>query len=67
MGLDWTQPFRIAFEVGMWALGWLLVVIIVAFFALLTYAVIGAVIKTIRGKKGKSLKPKSGIVSFDKG
>lgn len=65
MGLDWTEPFKIAFEVGMFALGWLLVVVIVAFFAFLTYAIIFAVISTIRGKNKK--RPTSGIISFDKG
>jgi hypothetical protein len=65
MSLDWAQPFRIAFEVGMWAVGWLLVVIVVSFFAFLTYAIISALITTIRGKNKR--KPKSGIISFDKG
>jgi uncharacterized membrane protein len=65
MGIDWTQPFKIAFEVGMWALGWMLVVIIVSFFAFLTYAIIAALIATIRGKNKKQTK--SGIISFDKG
>jgi len=65
MGLDWTQPFKIAFEVGMWALGWMLVVIIVAFFAFLTYAIITAFVTTIRGKNKKQ--SKSGIITFDKG
>lgn len=69
MGIDWTQPFRIAFEVGMWALGWMLVVLIVAFFAFLTYAIIAAFITTVLGKnKGKSAKrAKPGIITFDKG
>jgi hypothetical protein len=64
MGLDWTQPFRIAFEIGMWALGWLLVVVIVSFVLFLTYAIIAALIATIRGKNKKQ--PKSGIITFDK-
>jgi uncharacterized membrane protein len=65
MGLDWTEPFKLAFEIGMWALGWMLVIIIVAFFAFLTYAIIAAFITTVRGKNKR--KPKSGIISFDKG
>lgn len=67
MNLDWTQPFRIAFEVGMWALGWLLVVVIVSFFAFLTYAIIAALVQTIRGKNKGKKPTKSGIISFDKG
>lgn len=69
MGLDWTQPFRIAFEVGMWALGWMLVVVIVSFFVFLTYAIVAALITTISGKnKSKNTtKTRSGTVSFDKG
>lgn len=65
MGLDWTQPFKIAFEVGMWALGWTLVVLVAAFFAFLTYAIISAFVTTIRGKNKKQ--SKSGIITFDKG
>lgn len=67
MNLDWTQPFRIAFEVGMWALGWLLVVVIVAFFAFLTYAIIFALVKTIRDQGKKNKQPKTGIATFNKG
>lgn len=65
MGLDWTEPFKIAFELFMFGLGWLLVVVIAAFFIFLTYAVIYAIIKTIRDKK-KGVKPKRGIITFDK-
>jgi hypothetical protein len=65
MNLDWTQPFRIVFEVGMWAIGWLLVVIIVAFFVFLTYAVVRAVIQTMLGKKKPQTK--TGIATFKKG
>lgn len=66
MEFDWTQPFRIAFELGMWALGWLLVVVIVSFFAFLTYAIIAALVTTIRGKNKGKKTTKAGVVSFDK-
>ncbi len=65
MGLDWTEPFKIAFEIGMWGLGWMLVFIIVALFAFLTYAIITAFVTTIRGKNKRQ--SKSGIITFDKG
>jgi hypothetical protein len=65
MGLDWTEPFKIAFELFMFGLGWLLVVVIVTFFLFLTYAVIYAFIKTVRDRK-KGVAPKRGIISFDK-
>lgn len=65
MGLDWAEPFKIAFEIGMWGLGWMLVFIIAAFFVFLTYAIIAAFITTVRGKNKKQSKP--GIITFDKG
>jgi hypothetical protein len=71
MTIDWVSPFKIAFEIGMFALGWLLVIVIVAFFTFLTYAVVRALVMTIRGKSPKraskaNREPGSGIITFDK-
>lgn len=66
MNLDWTAPFKLAFEIGMFALGWTLVVIVVCFFAILTYAIVYSVVKTMKNG-GKSTKTgKTGIITFDK-
>ena len=67
MGLDWTQPFKLAFELFMFGLGWLLVVVIVSLFVFLTFAVIYAVVKTIKDRnKPKAERRRSGIITFDK-
>lgn len=67
MGIDWTAPFSIAFELFMFGLGWLLVVIVIAFFAFLTYAIIASFFTTIRKQKlRRQREEQTGIITFDK-
>jgi len=71
MTIDWVTPFKFAFELGMFALGWMLVIVIVAFLTFLTYAVVRALVMTIRGKSPKKIsknrrEPGAGIITFDK-
>lgn len=30
MNIDWKRPFELAFEIGMFALGWLLIIIVIS-------------------------------------
>jgi len=53
--MDWKEPFKIAFEFGMWSLGWLLVLFVGAIVFAITYAIVTALYKTIF-KKNKSEK-----------
>jgi F0F1-type ATP synthase assembly protein I len=49
--MDWKQPFELAFELGLWAIGWTLVAIIGLFILALAVAVFKGVIATFKGKK----------------
>lgn len=60
MDIDWKRPFELAFEIGMFALGWLLIIIVVSVAVILAggllKAFFTAVIKQTRYKpsrKGK--------------
>lgn len=67
MEIDWQTPFVIAFEVFMFGLGWLLVLIIVAFFAFLSYAIVASLIRTIKKQRERERRQdRNGIVTFDK-
>jgi F0F1-type ATP synthase assembly protein I len=49
--MDWKQPFELAFELGLWAIGWTLVAIIGLFILAIAVAVVKGVIATFKGKK----------------
>lgn len=71
MSIDWVAPFKFAFELGMFALASLLIVIIVAFFAFVVYAIVKALVNTIQEKPSQresktSKKSSAGIITFDK-
>ena len=52
MNLDnWTQPFEIAFKLGMFSLGWLLVLLIGSFVLALSVALLKSVPTLFKGKK----------------
>jgi len=51
MNIDWMAPFKLAFELGMFALGSLLLLIITAVVIVLAYGIIRSVYVTITGKK----------------
>jgi hypothetical protein len=52
MNLDnWTQPFEIAFKLGMFSLGWLLVLLIGSFVLALSVALLKSVPALFKGKK----------------
>jgi len=55
MNIDnWTQPFEIAFKLGMFSIGWLLVLLIASFGVALSIAVLKSVPALFIGKKKKS-------------
>lgn len=47
MNIDWVAPFRLAFEVGMFALGSLLLLVIVAVVIVLTVGIVRSVYITL--------------------
>ena len=51
--MDWKEPFRIAFEFGMWSIGWLLVLFVGTVVFAIAYAIVAALYKTMF-KKNKS-------------
>lgn len=50
MNIDWMAPFRLAFEVGMFALGSLLLLVIVAVVVVLTVGIVRSVYVTLARK-----------------
>ena len=50
MNIDWVAPFRLAFEVGMFALGSLLLLVIVAVVVVLTVGIVRSVYVTLARK-----------------
>jgi Na+/pantothenate symporter len=48
MDIDWIAPFRFAFEIFMFGLGWTLVTVIIIGFGFLSWGIIGATVVTIR-------------------
>lgn len=49
--MDWKTPFEIAFQLGMAAIGWCLVLIIVFLIFAVSAAAITAILKSFRKKK----------------
>ena len=55
MNLDnWTQPFKIAFKLGMFSIGWLLVLLIASFVVALSFAVLKSIPALFISKKKKT-------------
>lgn len=50
MNIDWMTPFKLAFELGMFALGSLLLLLIVSVAFILAYGLVKAVYTAITGK-----------------
>lgn len=50
MNIDWMAPFRLAFEVGMFALGSLLLLVILAVVIVLTVGIVRSVYVTLARK-----------------
>lgn len=51
MDFDWKRPFEIAFEFGLWTIGWTLVAIIGLIALTVLIATVKAVLVAFRGKK----------------
>lgn len=49
--MDWKEPFNIAFEFGMWSLGWLLVLFVGSLVLAISYAIVASLYKTFFNKK----------------
>lgn len=66
--MDWKEPFRIAFEFGMWSLGWLLVLFVGVIVFGLAYALVAALVKTVtgKGKKTGEVSPEEDLESWAK-
>jgi uncharacterized metal-binding protein len=62
MNIDWQAPFKLAFDLGLFLIGSLLVVIIVGFCLLLLYAIVKTFFQAFTRAKanveGKHSKPK---------
>lgn len=50
MDIDWTQPYVLIFEWGLFILGWLLVVVLGLFALAVVYALAKALVMTMFGK-----------------
>lgn len=50
MNIDWMAPFTLAFEVGMFALGSLLLLLIVSVTVILAYGLLKALYTAVTGK-----------------
>lgn len=57
MSVDWTQPYILIFEWGLFILGWLLVFILSSVALVVIYGVIRAVFSTLLGRKPRNTKP----------
>jgi hypothetical protein len=52
MNLDnWTQPFKIAFKLGMFSIGWLLVLVVTSFAVAISIAILKSVPAMFISKK----------------
>ena len=51
MNIDWMAPFKLAFEIGMFALGSLLLLAIVAVVTVLAFGIVRSVYVTLTRKK----------------
>jgi hypothetical protein len=57
--MDWKEPFRFAFEFGMWSFGWLLVLFVGTTVLVLAYAIVGSLYKSLFKKKKSEKKSSS--------
>lgn len=66
--MDWKDPFRIAFEFGMWSLGWLIVLFVGIVVLFVSYAIVSAFYKTIfkKGKTKEKTSPKDDLEAWAK-
>jgi hypothetical protein len=53
MDINWTEPFVLAFELGMFLLGSLLVLVVVTVAFILVFGLIKSAIVALRGKKSQ--------------
>jgi cell division septal protein FtsQ len=51
MDINWIEPFVLAFELGMFLLGWVLVLLIVAIALILIFGIVKSAIVALSGKK----------------
>jgi hypothetical protein len=51
MDFDWKRPFEIAFEFGLWTLGWVLVSVIGLFALAAAVGLAKALVGILKGKK----------------
>jgi hypothetical protein len=54
MSVDWTQPYVLIFEWGLFILGWLLVVILSSVVLAIAYAFIRSAVAILSGKGRRS-------------
>jgi uncharacterized BrkB/YihY/UPF0761 family membrane protein len=48
--MNWKQPFELAFELGLWSLGWVLVALIGFVVLAIFYAVVKTISEVVRKK-----------------
>jgi hypothetical protein len=56
MSVDWTQPYVLIFEWGLFIFGWLLVVVLSSIVLAISYAAVKALVMTLLGKKSSRAK-----------
>jgi hypothetical protein len=54
MDINWTEPFVLAFELGMFLLGWVLVLLISAVALILVFGIIKSAVVALSGSKKKT-------------
>jgi hypothetical protein len=54
MEINWTEPFVLAFELGMFLLGWVLVLLISAVALILVFGIIKSAVVALSGSKKKT-------------
>lgn len=65
--MDWKEPFKIAFEFGMWSIGWLLVLFVGTIVLALAYAILASLYKTVFKKsKVKKKSPEEDLEAWAK-
>jgi len=57
--MDWKKPFEVAFEFGLWTIGWTLVAVVGLFALAAAVGIAKAFLGIVRGKKLSASTPKT--------
>lgn len=56
--MNWKEPFKFAFELAMWGLGWLLVIFVASIIILVAAVIIKSLLSAVKKKKAEVPQPK---------